>query len=101
MMNVPDPDPSKVRFPNVAVPLENVLDEAEASFINIVEVPAFRVRFVTVPVFHTVPVPVSVQVPDPMVRVRTLVLLDEKERVLTLNPLALKVPLVNVIARSV
>ena len=62
--------------------------------IEIVEVFWLRVRFVAVLVFQTVPVPLKVQVPDPMVRVLVLELAEEKTPVETFLLLALKVPAV-------
>ena len=55
------------------------------------------VRFVLVSEFHTLALlPVNVQVPVPMVRVRALLLLEENVPTVTFLPLASKVPLVRV-----
>lgn len=46
--------------------------------------------------FHTAPVPVNVQVPEPMVIVRVLELFEENNPTVTLLLLALKIPEVRV-----
>ena len=67
----PDPVGDMVKVPYVAAPVpdENVLLDADVSVIRMVEDAPEKVRLVVVERFHTVPVPVSVHVPDPMVSV--------------------------------
>jgi len=61
------------------------------------EVPITRVRFVIVVKFQAAPPdPESVQVPDPMLTVRTLLLLLEKKPAFTSKLFALNVPVVTV-----
>lgn len=92
--------PSSLKSAKVFEPaIVNVAEEAHAAFqkllyvfpppindlavelvfvILIVDVFALRVRLVAVVIFHTLPVPVKVIVPEPSVSVRVLELLDSK-----------------------
>ena len=73
-----------------------VFDVVEVSVILMVEVFAFKVRPVIVPVSQIVPVPLSVHVPLPMVRVRVLELVEENLPAVIFLLLASNVPLVRV-----
>jgi hypothetical protein len=98
LLNVTAPDPpgETVTFPKVSAPPEppavNVFAEAEASEITIEEDACEAVRFVVVPVFHTVPVPVSVHVPDPIVNVLVPAPEPSKLSIVGLKPAASNVP---------
>ena len=61
---------------------------ADVSDSTIVDVPGVNVRLVDVAQFHTVPVPDNVQVLEPIISVRVLVLLDEN--VVAFNELLVK-----------
>src|SRR5438552_2102243 len=80
----------------VAPPPAKVTPVLELSVALMVEVFWFNVRPVVVDVSQTVPVPLRVQVPDPMVMVRVLVLAEETLAALTVKLLALNVPAVTV-----
>ena len=72
------------------LPLAKVLLKVDV--ILIVEALEFNVKEVVVVVFHAVPLPNKVHTPEPIVSVRGLELLDEKNEAVTLKLLALKVP---------
>ena len=69
-------------------------------FVIFVVPASVKVRLVDVVVSHTVPVPVSVQRPVPLVRVRMLELEEEKIPQVTFLLLASKVPFVRVRVRA-
>ena len=61
-----------------------------------VEVLGVMVKLVAVAVVHTVPVPLNVPLPAPMIMARILLGAVEKSAAVTLLPLAFKVPWVRV-----
>ncbi len=88
MLGKPDKDPAEI-----------VLLVEELSVVFMVAVFEVKVKFVVVAVVHTVPVEASVQVPEPIVRVRVLVLLVSNDPMEKFLLLASNVPLVRVTNR--
>lgn len=90
----PVPPPVMVRLFNVIEPpWAIVFEDADVSVTAIVEVPALKVRFVIVLNCQTVPVPVRVHVPEPIVIDRVVLLLEFTADTVTLWPFASKVPI--------
>ena len=74
-------------------PPAKVLFEAELSVNRIVDVFVLKVSPVVVAKLHVVPAVVQDQVPEPIVTVRVFALEEAMSENVTLNPLALKTPL--------
>lgn len=83
----PEPPPMMLKLAYVWPAPANVLVDALVSAISIVDVPALRVSDAVVPIFHTVPVPVILHVPEPMFIVRVPVVLDRLAAVTPLAPM--------------
>lgn len=102
MLCVPDPAPENVMLLKVTAGpamLPARIPEPSVSLIIIVDVPAFKVKFVVVPNAITpVLFSVNVTVELPRLIVRVLLLLDDRDVAVTLLLLVVKVPWVSVIA---